>query len=411
MGLIQRWLGGAPGQKLTSQELATMLRIGQTSKAGTVVSAWDALKVSTVYACVRRIADGIARLPCRVHQVDEKGARRVATEHPLHPILSRRPNARTTSFEWRQTSMFHVLLAKGAHCYINRVRGEVRELQTILPSAILPKYDRAGVLSHYDVAMATGGVRQLAPTEVMRVPGPSWDGLEAMEMIALAREPIGLAIATEESMAALHKSGVRPSGILTTDGTLQKPTVTRVEEMIRDEHTGSGKSFGLMVLDAGLKFQAMSLNATDAGTIATREFQVAEIARMFQISPMMIGHPDKTSTFASAEAFLQDFIDNTLGPWVEEWEQAITRDLLTPEDLEAGFYVKLDTRALLRGDPKARAEYYKSGILSGWLTRNEARAKEDLNPLPGLDEPLAPLNMGPGELAAAEPGAEEKPAA
>lgn len=397
MGLVERWLGGAPRQRMTSDELARILRLGSGSKAGASVTVETAIRVSTVYACVRRIADGIARLPFRVHQVDARGVRRVAKEHPLFAVLNRKPNARMTSFEWRQTSMFHVLLAKGAHSYINRVRGEVRELTPIHPGAIVAKCDRTGAVSHYEVALKDGSRKEVPAQQIMRVPGPSWDGVEALDMLSVAREAIGLSIATEESMATLHKSGIRPSGILTTDGTLQKTTVDRVQEMIKDDHTGSSKQFGMLVLDAGLKFQSIAMNANDAQAIQTREFQVAEVARMFQISPMMIGHPDKTSTFASAEAFLQDFIDNTLGPWVEEWEQAVTRDLLTEEDLEQGFYVKLDTRALLRGDPKSRAEYYKSGILTGWMTRNEAREKEDLNPIEGLDEPLAPVNMLPAK--------------
>jgi HK97 family phage portal protein len=411
MGLIERWLGGPSERRMTSDDLARILAYGQESKSGAVVNVDTALRVSTVFACCRRIAGGIARLPLRVLHVDEAGVRRVATDHPLHAVISRRPNARMTSFEWRETSMFHALLAKGAHSYVNRVRGEVREIVPIPPSSILPKYDpKTGEIVAYEVALASGLSRLVDPSAIMRVPGPSWDGREALQVIALARDAIGLSIASEESMAALHKGGIRPSGLLTTDGSLQPATVKRVEEKIRDEHGGSSNSYGLMVLDAGLKFQAMSMTAVDAGTIATREFQVAEIARMFEISPMMIGHPDKSATYASAEAFMQAYVDHTLGPWVERWEQALMRDLLSERDIEEGYYIKLDVRALLRGDARTRAEFYKSGILTGWMTRNEAREKEDMNPLDGLDDPLAPLNMGPGDAADVPPEVVEPPA-
>ena len=248
----------------------------------------------------------------------------------------------------------------------------------------------------YTVHLIGGKERLLQPSEVMRVPGPSWNGREALELVQLARDAIGLAIATDDSVAALHLRGVRPSGILTTDGTLNLDTVRRVEQRIADEHSGAGKNFGLVVLDAGLKYQAMAMTAADAQSQQAREFQVAEIARMFEISPMMIGHPDKSATYASAEAFMQDFVNNTLGPWIERWEQAMERDLLTPAEVEEGYFVKLDVRGLLRGDAKTRAEYYKAGINDGWLTRNEAREKEDLNPIEGLDTPLVPLNMTGG---------------
>lgn len=400
---MDRWLGGAPGRRGMVED-ALRAYYGGTSKAGTEVTVETALKVATVLACCRRIAGGIARLPLKLYQAKPDGTKRVASEHPLHYLLARRPNARMTSYEWRETSMFHALLAKGAYTFVNRVGGEVRELVPLVPSSVMLAYDKLGNITGYRVRLSGGGERLLRPDEVMRVPGPSWDGREGLEMITMAREAIGLAIATEDSLASLHRRGVRPSGILTTDGTLQPNTVKRVEDKIAEEHTGSGQSFGVIVLDAGLKYQAMAMTAADAQSMQAREFQVAEIARMFEISPMMIGHPDKSATYASAEAFMQDFVNNTLGPWIERWEQAIERDLLSAKEVEQGYFVKLDVRGLLRGDAKTRAEFYKSGILTGWMTRNEAREKEDLDPIDGLNAPLVPLNMGdptaPGDPAA-----------
>ena len=392
MGLIQRWLG-AERQKMTHDQLMRVLAGSSESKSGQVVTPATALRVATVFACCRRIAGGIARLPFKLYQSQPDGSRRLATEHPLYRILSRQPNPRMTSYEWRETSMFHALLARGAYSYINRVRGEVRELQLLAPGSVCAVRGRDGFVDHYRVTFQDGVQREVMPSAMFRVPGPSWDGLEGLDMIEIARDAIGLAIATEESLAQIHKSGIRPSGILTTDGTLNPTTVKRVESMIQSDHMGTSKSGGLMVLDAGLKFQAMSLSAADSQSAETRSFQVQEIARMFEISPMMIGHPDKTATYASAEAFMQDFINNTLGPWVERWEQAASLHLLSEAEIADGYFAKLDVRGLLRGDAKTRAEFYKSAILTGWMTRNEAREKEDMNPIEGLDEPLFPLNM------------------
>jgi phage portal protein BeeE len=174
------------------------------------------------------------------------------------------------------------------------------------------------------------------------------------------------------AMADLPASKYRPENFL-------YDRVKSVEEI------GIGETIGIEV-------EGVHTHVTNGlVTHNTRRFQIEEICRFFNVFPQMIGHTDKTATFASAEAFFLAHVVHTLTPWVENWEQALARDLFPDED---DLFAKFSLQGLLRGDNKTRAEFYASGIVNGWLTRNEARRLEDLNPLDGLDQPLLPLNMG-----------------
>jgi hypothetical protein len=120
---------------------------------------------------------------------------------------------------------------------------------------------------------------------------------------------------------------------------------------------------------------------------------VEEICRLLRVFPQMIGYSDKTATYASAEQFFIAHVIHSLGPWIERFEQVISRDLLTEDEVSQGYFAKFNVEGLLRGDAASRSTYYKNGIIDGWLVRNEARSNEDMNPIDGLDEPLQPLNM------------------
>jgi HK97 family phage portal protein len=134
----------------------------------------------------------------------------------------------------------------------------------------------------------------------------------------------------------------------------------------------------------------LAMKGVDSEHLDTRRFQIEEICRDLKVFPQMVGYADKTATFASAEAFFLAHVIHTLAPWIENWEQSLARDLFPDEDDIAA---KFSLQGLLRGDNTARANFYASGITNGWLTRNEARRFEDLNPIDGLEEPLLPLNM------------------
>lgn len=369
------------------------------SKSGVAVNIDSALRVTTVLACVRVLAEGVAQLPLQLGRIDpETDAFGLAKDQRLYNLLYRRPNDWMTSFELRETLMIHAALTGNGLAVKNVLGGEVVELLPVPWNCVQPqRLPNYGLVFHVnDPFGLVGTFRQ---KDVLHIRGPSWDTLLGMQAVQEAREAIGLAISTEEAHARLHANGARPGGLFTVDGSLSKDARDRIKEAMSN-YTGSGM-YKSLVLDKGAAWTSMSMTGVDAQHLETRRFQIEEICRVFRVFPHMVGYSDKTATFASAESFFQGHVLHTLMPWLERWEQSLERDVLPRgEDLA----VRFDVRQLIRGDTAARASFYATGISAGWLTRNDARRMESLPALPGLDEPLAPLNMGStgAALAAAE---------
>jgi HK97 family phage portal protein len=170
----------------------------------------------------------------------------------------------------------------------------------------------------------------------------------------------------------------------------------------------SDDSMGVLLLDQAAKFSKMTLSGVDAQHLETRRLQTEEVCRAFRVFPQMIGHAERSATYASAEQFFMAHVVHSLAPWVERFEQAAERDLIGDEADQGDFEVvaKMSLQSMMRGDAKARADFYASAIVNGWMTRAEARDLEDLPMLPGLDVPLQPLNMGQGATHLATAGAD-----
>jgi HK97 family phage portal protein len=391
-----------PEQKTVDATALTWAALGlPTSKTGLRIDIATALKVSVGYACCKVLTEDVGGLPLKLMQEKADGSKTVARTHPVHQVLFRRPNEWQTSMEWRMTMLLHALLSHGGYSYINRVgpNREVAELIPLLPQNVLPKQDRRTRAVTYQVSDGSGVVAILPREDVHVLRGLSWNGYSALPVVDQAREALGLALAAEESQARLHGNGARPGGVLSTDQVLTEDQINRMRASFDAGHAGVENAFKTLLLDGGLKFQSWAMTGVDAQQIQTRQHQVEEVCRYFRVFPSMVGYSDKTSTYASAEAFFSAHVAHSLMPWINRWEQAIIRDLLTPEDVAAGLFPKFYVNGLLRGDAKSRAEFYKAGITDGWMSRQEARAFEDMNPAPGLDAFLKPLNMGDGNAS------------
>lgn len=402
-GLFDSIAGGLPvglerkAVTFTDQLIAAMLGNGQ-AKSGVSVSPKSAMRVSTVLSCCRVIGEGIAQIPLKVYRDRSDGGKEVAKDLKIHRVVSRRPNAWMTSFEFRETLTMHAVLTGSGYAFkVENSRGELLEL---LP--IAPQNRRTRQLEDYglvvDLADDKGVIGTFPADRFLRINGPSWDAVAGLDMVAEAREAIGLALATEENHSRLFSNGARPGGILSVEGTLTEPARARLKAAWEQARSGLGNAFRTAVLPANIKWVPMAMKGVDAEHLDTRKFQIEEICRSLKVFPQMVGYADKTATFASAEAFFQAHVIYTLLPWTRRWEEAIDRDLI---DVGSGatapaldVYPKFSVQGLMRGDAKTRAEFYASGIINGWMVRNEARRLEDLDPLPGLDEPLVPLNMG-----------------
>lgn len=389
MKLLDR-LFGRKAALLTYDQVADLIDgANGGAVAGVYVNDKTALQVSAVLACVKAIADGVATPALHVYREKPDGTRERATNIPEYRLLSRRPNEWQTSFEWRRQMTVHAALTGDALSIKSKLgNGRVSELLPVMPG----RWDVRRV-SRYDVRYRCwddfGLIGEFGPDEVFHLPNLQWDWLKGMNAVFLARQSIGLAIATERSMEALHENGVRPSGVYSVDGTLSAEQHQRLTAMLkRMAQTEKSAPF---VMDRGAKWQQLAQTSADAQTNETRRLQVEEICRAFGVFPIIVGHSDKAATFASSEAFFAAHVKHTLAPWHRAWTQRIDEMLL---DGSGPLFAEFDTRYLMAGSMKDRAVWARTMAEMGIYTRNEIRDEEGKDPLPGLDEPLTPLNMG-----------------
>lgn len=378
---------------------------GATS-SGRPVTERSAMQMTAVYSCVRILAEAIAGLPLHVYRQSSDGAKVKALDHPLYRLLHDEPNPEMTSFVFRETLMTHLLLWGNAFAQVIRNgRDEVIGLYPLMPNRMTVGRDEAGRLYYEYQRMwnePTGRFETvtLAARDVLHIPGLGFDGLVGYSPIAMAKNAIGLAQATEDYGASFFANGAAPGGVLEHPGTIKDPA--RVRESWQATFGGARNGNKIAVLEEGMKYTPISVSPEQAQFLETRKFQINEIARIFRIPPHMIGDLEKSS-FSNIEQQSLEFVKYTLDPWVVRWEQAITKTLLSPCE-KPGVYVKFNVEGLLRGDYQSRMEGYAVARQNGWMSANDIRELENLDKIPaeaGGDLYLVNGNMLPLSLAGA----------
>jgi HK97 family phage portal protein len=393
---------------LTLADLALDL-LGRPSKSGATVTWQTALQVTTVLACARVIAEGIAQVPLKLFRESDDGRTRLpAKDHPLYPLLHRRPNHWQTSFEFRETLGLHVSLTGNAYAYKSPGAGKsAGELIQFEPQHVTVRRETGGELLYDVVNPGNNITRTFQADEIWHVRGPSWNGYLGMEAVRLAREAIGLAISTEESHANLHKHGVQTAGVYSVEGTLNPEQYRSLNDWIAKYRSGGEKAGGAMILDRAAKWISQAMSGVDAQHLETRRFQIEEICRALRVMPIMVGYSDKASTYASAEQMFLAHVVHTLAPWYERIEQSICASLLTEEDERNGIYAKFVIAGLMRGSLKDTKDMILGYVNGGIFTPNEGRELLERNPDadPASDRLRIPANIV-GEPQAPEPEAE-----
>ena len=354
------------------------------STSGKVVTERSALQMTAVYSCVRILAEAIAGLPLHVYRYNSDGGKEKAIDHPLYLLLHDEPNPEMSSFVFRETLMTHLLLWGNAYAQIIRNgKGQVVALYPLMPNKMTVDRDASGQLYYQYMRYAdeVGGKNEtvtLSPSDVLHIPGLGFDGLVGYSPIAMAKNAIGLAIATEEYGAKFFANGAAPSGVLEHPGTIKDPQ--RVREAWQSQFGGSQNSGKIAVLEEGMKYTPISISPEQAQFLETRKFQINEIARIFRVPPHMVGDLEKSS-FSNIEQQSLEFVKYTLDPWVIRWEQSIMRTLLTPEEKKS-YFVKFNLEGLLRGDYQSRMNGYATARQNGWMSANDIRELENLDRIP-----------------------------
>ncbi|WP_347089087.1 phage portal protein, partial [Escherichia coli] len=236
-----------------------------------------------------------------------------------------------------------------------------------------------------------GSTDVLSQEDIWHVRTLTLDGLVGLNPIAYAREAISLAAATEEHGARLFSNGAVTSGVLRTEQTLSDQAYERLKKDFEERHTGLGNAHRPMILEMGLDWKSMALNAEDSQFLETRKFQLEEICRLFRVPLHMVQNTDR-ATFNNIEELGLGFINYSLVPYLTRIEQRINTGLVR-KSKQGVYYAKFNAGALLRGDMKSRFEAYATGINWGIYSPNDCRDLEDMNPRPGGDVYLTPMNM------------------
>lgn len=376
-------------------------------KSGVSVNVDSALRVSTVLACARVISEGVAQLPFKLYREGKDGSKTLAKDHDLYYLLYRKPNSWMTSFQFREALTLHTVLTGNGHAFKNRLKpgGPVKELIPLAPGRV-----RTVQAADHEVYYEISGIDgRFTSNEIFHLRGPSWCGYLGMDAVQVARDAIGLAIATEETHARLHANAAQPGGVLSVKGSLDDAARERLKAGWKQFQEGLNNKFKTAVIDQEATWTPLAMTGVDSQHIETRKFQIEEICRALRVFPQMVMHSDKTSTFASAEQFFLAHVVHTLMPWVERWEQTVGCFLLNDDELDIA--PKMNVAALLRGTAVDRANYFKAALGAGgspaWMTQDEVRALDELNPKGGKAGDLPEPTNVPGAPAKPKPKLED----
>lgn len=384
MGIFE-WLGISPRDRPQNSTAGSVYSFFMgSSSAGKRVNERSAMQMTAVYSCVRILSEAVASLPLHVYRYTETGTEKAA-DHPIYRLVHDEPNPEMTSFVFRETLMTHLLLWGNAYAQIIRNgKGEVVALYPLMPDRMTVDRDEWGQLYYeYTVSSDDAPINKdskvrLSPGDILHIPGLGFDGLVGYSPIAMAKNAIGLAIATEEYGSKFFANGAAPSGVLEHPGTIKDPS--RVRESWQQTFGGSRNSNKIAVLEEGMKYTPISISPEQAQFLETRKFQIDEIARIFRVPPHMVGDLEKSS-FNNIENMSREFVTYTLDPWVIRWEQSMHRALLS-EDEKKDLFFKFNVEGLLRGDYKSRMEGYAMGINNGFMCVNDVRRLENWDPVP-----------------------------
>lgn len=367
---------------------------GNSTWSGKDVTLTTAMQVSTALSCGRVISEGIAMMPWKVLQQRGKVIEPVPA-HQLYDKLAVSPNPLQTAFEFQETAGLHLAFCGNAFVWLQKVSRRVDAMYLLDPKWVTVKFKWPD-LPTYSVRTDDGRTFELTSDEVWHLKGPSWSSYVGLEFMKLARQALGLAMAIEEGQSKLQANGVSMPGYFAAEGNLTEDQHKKLKKWIEKDLAGSSNAGTAAIFDRSMKWIATAMSNIDAQVLEQRKFEVEEVCRFMRVLPIMIGHADKTATYASAEQMFLAHAMYTSGPWARRLEQSADKRLLTPQEREQGYYTKLNEKALLRMSSEVQAKVLTMYTNAGVMARNEARELLDRNPLEGLDEPLTPLNVVAG---------------
>jgi HK97 family phage portal protein len=399
--------GATTGASLKDIASMEQFLLGVRTHSGQTVTPEKARRCSAVLACMRGISEDVSALPLKLYKRGPNGDAE-AFDHNLYNILNMAPNDLMTSIELREHMIFDMMLYGNFYNLVNEdpdSPGDIGSVWPLQAGYVVRRWQEA-IWTYTDPLTGVSG--SFTPDTVWRGTVMSANGLDGTALTLLAREAIGLLIAAEEQGARLFSQGVQTDLTLSSDETVDEDQKTQLRQAFMARHAGSSNAWMPMLLEGGLKAARLGLTAQESQYIEARAFQIGDVARVFRYPDVLLGSlgkGSKASTYASAEQFFQSYTKHTLAPWTVRIEQTCHRDLLNAKE-KSKYFIKHDFESLLRGDTAARYASYTTGIASGFMSPADARRKENMPYVEGLDYYTRPLNTAAtagGDAAAVKP--------
>lgn len=369
--------GGTPFDIVSGSAFA------RKTTSGEYVSPAKAMTLSVWFACVRAIAEDVGKLPLIVYKRVGQNKER-ATGTPLYRLLHDAPNPEQTPSAFRETVNGWAESWGNGYAEIQRASdGSPIALWPIHPSrARVCRFEGEVYLDVF--APMVGGDAQgvrLPYRDVIHIRGFGDDPLAGLSVAGLAAESLGVSLAAQTYGASFFGNGANPSVVLTHPGKMSEPAQANLRESWKKRHSGSRNANGVAVLQEGIKLEKLTCPPEEAQFLETRQFQIPEIARWFRMPPHKVQDLSR-ATFSNIEHQSVEYLTDALMPWLVRWEQELTRKLMTERE-RAELVIEHLVDAVLRTDAVSRSNYYRTMIQIGAMAPDEARARENLNPIPG----------------------------
>ena len=400
MSLLTR-IKSALVRRLTVREPDGWLPAARVSDAGEGVTETSVLALSAVWACTNLIAGTIASLPLMVYR-QQDADRVVVRDHPLYRLLHDSPNYDQTAVDFWEFVQASVELWGNAYAAVERTRGKVSGLMPVNPALVVVRRLETGALEY--TWTEDGREQRRQDGEMLHIRGFGGGPMGGMSTLHFGRQVFGLARAVDRAAGSTFRNGLRPSGSLVFKDFLSDEQRVLANTKLIENFSGAINAGRPMILEGGTSWVPLTINPEDAQMLESRRFSVEEIARFFGVPPHMIGHTEKSTSWGTGlEQQVIGFQKFTLRRRLKRIEQAVMKQLLTPDERGAGITIEFNLEGLLRGDSAGRAGFYQAMTGIGAMTINEVRALENLPPVPGGDVPRMQIQNAPITASIAAP--------
>lgn len=366
-----------------------------SAKSGVEVSPHTVISLTSVWRAVSIVAGSIASLPFDIIEEMEDGSIRLAKEHPLYTLIKKEPNELYTTYIFLQTLIVNALMTGDGYAIIERDSVTARPVKFTLVDSFR---EQISAFSGEDGALfykISSGGKQSEPIpsyNVIHIQNLSFTGLGGLDAINTHKDNYGFGLASRDFGNVFFKNGAHLGGYIKYPGVLTDEQYKRLGKSWNAAYGGVDKAGKTAIIEENGEFVQLGTDPEKAQMLASQKFNIEDVSRIFGVPMHLLSSLDR-ATFNNIEHLSQEFATYTLRHWVEQIEQEFNRKIFRQEE-KARYGVRLEMAALMRGDTKSRAEYIDKGIKAGWLSLNDGRRIEGMNPIEGGDIHLIPLNQG-----------------